>query len=468
MVTTQPDNADNPFKVQETFIHFAKDSSVNPAAFSNLRTPANPNGILAQSEMFSRMVDFVSPMNFEWNPSTSLLSAYKPIAEGANTLVVENKKASAIYLSARNFLLMEKEEENVSKPAFAQGEDEKADGKVKMLVNTPAFEAYNKNMSNYVAAISNYRLAHNGYLKKLKANDEFASDEWQAIEPKLENDMKEAYRKLVAGDGKYVEQALNIMRTTINGSIRQALVSAQEAVDPSRLFASSVRGLEPWAFSYPIPDNWATATATGFTKVEFSSTEQEEHRKRTTHDIESNAKFLFWRIGAGADAKIEERESNTKTEALSMSAEIAKVEIVRPWFTESLFRLENWFVDSYKKYGISTGQINKENTGAIPMVPVAFFVAKNITIKGSFSKEDREWISSSVKSNMKVGFGPFTIAGKYKYSSDTDNFSSKVEEGKIEVGGMQIIAWVSRVIPASPKMDPPTSSEVDPSESTKK
>lgn len=104
------------------------------------------------------------------------------------------------------------------------------------------------------------------------------------------------------------------------------------------------------------------------------------------------------------------------------------------------------------KGGISNGKIDSSNKdGLIPMYPVAFVAAKDIVIKANFSHEDEERIKESVQANTSVGWGPFSISGSYGYGHTSDHFHSDYQDGELRIPGMQIIAWVSRVIPYSTK-----------------
>jgi hypothetical protein len=85
------------------------------------------------------------------------------------------------------------------------------------------------------------------------------------------------------------------------------------------------------------------------------------------------------------------------------------------------------------------------------MYPVAFVVAKDISIKANFSHEEEEHIKESLKTAVSVGYGPFSIGGSYGYGKTEDNFDSNFQNGEIKVPGMQIIGWISKVVPNSPK-----------------
>lgn len=85
------------------------------------------------------------------------------------------------------------------------------------------------------------------------------------------------------------------------------------------------------------------------------------------------------------------------------------------------------------------------------MYPVAFIVARDIEITANFTKEDLEIIKQSASAETKVSYGPFSIGGSYKYGNEKEHSELEVSDGKLRVPGMQIIGWVSRVMPPSPK-----------------
>ena len=78
---------------------------------------------------------------------------------------------------------------------------------------------------------------------------------------------------------------------------------------------------------------------------------------------------------------------------------------------------------------------------------------KEIFINGCLVQIDTntEHIKESIKASASVGWGPFSISGSYGYGKTEDNLKSDFQNGEIKVPGMQIIGWVSKVVPYSPK-----------------
>ena len=86
----------------------------------------------------------------------------------------------------------------------------------------------------------------------------------------------------------------------------------------------------------------------------------------------------------------------------------------------------------------------------MPLIPTAFIVARNIAISGDWGKVDQSHIESATSAGGSVGYGPFKLSGRYETGSSHDRFSSHYEDGTIRVPGLQIIAWVSEIVPFSP------------------
>ncbi len=447
-ITYQPSGSKNPFTEAETFIHFSKNAAVNIKSFANPRTPSNPLGDLKASEEFSRMVDLVSPMTLEWeNSGQSLSDMYKDIVRGANAQTQPSEKSMEMYKKAYDYLHPEKEEKN---PFTGETVIERTD--------SPDYVNYEVNMGDYVNAIKAYRLGYNRYLDDLESPDPAVSKkadrDWQVQAPSLENNIKTSLRKLAVGNAKYVEQALNILNTTINDGIRQVIVSAQDAVRDDRAFTSSLGDGSKWFLSYPSPSNWTDSNNLSFTDLKISGGNTKLRSKGTEHSfsVDTNVNYGLWRVKASASGSFQHSNSSADKNSVEISAKIAKVDIKRPWFLESLFRLGEWSTNMAKSGEISNGKIDSSNKGGkLPMYPVAFVVARDITIKAGFSHEEEEHTKESVKTSASVGWGPFSIGGSYGYGKTEDKFDSDFQNGEIRVPGMQIIAWVSRVIPYSPK-----------------
>lgn len=449
-VTYQPASGSNPFTEAETFIHFSKNAAVDVKSFANPRTPSNPLGDLKASEEFSRMVDQISPLAIEWQNSNNPLSKnYEDIILSANSNSAVDTKQAEIYDKAYNYLHPLREEKN---PFTGEVVINRTNGE--------DYVNYESNMNDYVSSIIIYRNTYNLYLDDLGSKDDtirFSADRnWQAKAPILENNIKVAFRKLAVGNAKYVEQALAILNTTINDGIRQTIQRAREAISDDQKFSSSLGFSDKWLFSYPSPANWTDENNPNFTELKISGGNTKLRSKSTEHSfsVDTNVNYGLIKIKANAEGSFEHSTSSADKDSVEISAMIAKVNIQRPWFSESLFRLNYWSSNLFKKGEISNGKIDSTNaSNYIPMYPVAFIVARDITIKADFSHEEEEHFKESIKTSISVGYGPFSVGGSYGYGRTEDSFDSDFQNGEIKIPGMQIIGWVSKIVPFSPKLD---------------
>ena len=447
-ITYQPSSGINPFKNEETFIHFSQNGAVDVKSFANPRTPSNPLGSLTTSEAFSSMVDQVSPMSLTWeNSSKKLTDAYETVLNGANASTKPDEKAKAMYDKAYNYLHPLITEKN----PFTEEE-------TTTRTDSTDYVNYEINKGDYVDAIIDYRTAYNLYLDDLESKDEAiknaADRTWNATAPRLENEIKKTFRKLTAGNAKYVEQALDILNTTINDGIRRALEIAKAGIQDEAKFPSALGTGGSWLLSYPSPANWTDETNLNFTELKISGANTKLRSKSTENSfgVDTSVNFGLWKVKASSEGKFENSNSSADKDSVEISAKIAKVNIMRPWFSESIFGLGHWSNNAFDPGEISNGKIDSTNANsAIPMYPVAFIVAKDITIKAGFSHEEEEHMKKSIKGSASVGYGPFTIGGNYGHGSSEDKVDSDVQNGEIRVHGMQIIGWVSRLIPYSPK-----------------
>jgi hypothetical protein len=456
LITYQPQGGKNPFTKDETFIHFAKNEAIYPAAFADALSPTNANGDYAAAELFSLMVDKVSPMTLEWQPTNSRLSKeYKMILEAANTYTQPSDEAKQAYNSAYDYLHPTITETN---PFTKKEQTTKTDSQ--------EYSDYLDNLDAYVEATKNYRTAYNDYIDALAAAEEAhdandkkkAQRDWNAAEPALSNAIKKAQKNLLAGNGKWVEQALATLSTSINDGIRLALDSAKEDVANDR-WSPSQTGKGDWLLTYAIPDNWYKDTPDAldnFSSLTISSSNTKTDSSSTSHAYTFGASYNagLWSVSAESAGEFKDSQYHMNGDNVTISCKIAKVSIMRPWFNEFIFRSGNWYTNlkgSDATGYVSNGKLDSSNaSNYIPMIPVAFIVARDITIKADFTEEDKKHISQSASAGAKVGWGPFSVGGSYKYGHEEDHTNASFQDGAIKIPGMQIIGWVSRLMPASP------------------
>lgn len=442
----------NPFTKNETFIHFTKNETLQPSAFADAWNPTNPNADLGASELFATMVDKVAPLSLEWAPKDQPLAlVYKSIVNGMN----EAKSARPSQASIDAY--------NKAKAYLQKSEKNPFTGEMTAGGLSDEYQAYLKNLQALTEAYSDYTSRYNTFVDEVvdaeAANDanakKRAQREWVADEKGLRREISNAQANLTAGNSKWVQMALDTMNTTINDAIARALESAKAQVADDQFNAGTQN---KWLLTYANPTNWYDPSATeNFSELTISSKNKVDDKSTTSHAYTFGASFNagLWGVSAKSQGEFSNTQHHMKADEVSIRCKIAKVSIVRPWFDETLFRSDNWFTNlrgEDETLYISNGKLDSTNADSIlPMYPVAFIVARDIEITANFTKEDLEIIKQSASAETKVSYGPFSIGGSYKYGNEKEHSELEVSDGKLRVPGMQIIGWVSRVMPPSPK-----------------
>lgn len=425
------------FNKATTFLQFSKNEAINPADFAGAATPTNPNGDLGKSETFARMVDVVPALQAAFAPTANNVSTvYQNIVNGADTTLDVSPEQKKIYQQAFSFL---NTTTTVTDFTGAQ---------VTQTAPSQIFATYQANQTAYLAAVVGYRNAYNNY----DLTDPKQQRQWQANEPLLRNAVQQTYNTWRAQGATQVEQALNALASSINNAVSAAIGDARQAVSVQNQMASA-SGLGPWFMTLAFPGNWADpAAVANFTQLTLSSKNLNTSSDSSFSQYGGGASWGggLWSVGGSAAGSSGSQSSHMDADDLTLSANIAVVRITRPWLHEFLFRMGGWSMTGVPVNGISNGALKGNESSLLPLIPTAFVVARDVSITANFSSQDKTHIESSVSGSTRVGWGPFSVGGSYSHSESHDTFKSTFDGGTLKVPGMQILAWISEIVPASP------------------
>lgn len=136
------------------------------------------------------------------------------------------------------------------------------------------------------------------------------------------------------------------------------------------------------------------------------------------------------------DQQLPAKPPSPATDGFSISFKFCRVNIERPWFKLALLSTKNWWMFDTQPGEYSTG-VDDPNPGMFPLLTTSFIVIRDLKITANWSQEDRQNLGNA------ASFGFFDIR------------DSSLNQNTLEVKGMQIIAWVSRVMPKLPPLSPP-------------
>lgn len=425
------------FDRSTTLLQMTKNYVLNPADYRNAASSINPVGALSTAFAFSSMVDAVPAVGMEWADSGKKVSiTFKTIVDGANAGNKENPEAKALYDKAYAFLNATTSIPNVVGPPTVT------------FGPSAIALSYDQNQTAYVNAIGGYRLAYNGY--KLDVIEDQRN--WQAVAPGLQNTVDQSWNKWVREGKQNVETAENLLRTSINNAISAAISQAQAAMSDQNAMADLMGGGDKWFASYAMPTNWCEPTCRG-SQLTLSSKSLATQSSEQASEYSSQSKGIFWSGSRSENGKTESEATSMQTSDFELSAELIVVRIRRPWLNTVVFSMTDWWAKGIVQNGISNGRLKGNESGMLPLIPTAFIIAKDVTIKANFTEQDTKRFSSGKNSDASWGWGwgPFSGGGMYFKNKETgDNFNSTYSNGVLKLPGLQVVAWVSSVTPASP------------------
>ena len=427
-----------PFDPSRTLIQLSKMEAITAADFANQLAPSNPNGDYNTAYNFFALTDTAPTLTPTYAPSTRKVSeTFRQIAMGANTTAKVDPKQKATYDANYNYL---NQTTSIPNPA--------PDPPTQSTVPSVIAQTYDDNEGAYIAAVGGYRTAMLGY-DLTKVADQRA---WNAVEPGLGLNITKAWNAWTRGGKANVERAQNTLQATINDIISAVIAAAQTAVGPNSMITS---GTNKFLLTYPLPSDWAKGSgSTGATQFTFKSSVVNASSDATANSYGGGASFGLglWSVGGSFNHSNSAQQSHFDGTYVEIHARMTLVRIVRPWLNSLLFSIKGWSLKGQKANSISNGKLDGNSNNLLPLIPTAFVVMNDVSIKSDFSARDESHIKSATSGSASVGWGPFSVSANYSHSESHDKLKATYAGGILSIPGMQIVAWVSEIMPASPSL----------------
>ncbi|HEY3732650.1 MAG TPA: hypothetical protein VGL63_01935 [Streptosporangiaceae bacterium] len=377
------------------------------------------------------------------------------------------------------------------------------DSKGNMIGQTPEYQAYLANQMAWAQAKANYATD-----QAYAMADPILGSAWPETSAVDQTAVDQAYDTWMAQGAADIEQALATV-SSVGLDVQAAMVTqARQLFDAWNL---GIAGLpSETAYSMITPTNWYDSTdeSVGFEKLTVSSNDWSEQSATASNSYASNwyngqssstsgeggAMFMGFMIGGGAshsdssDAQGASGGSGSvttfddQTTNVTITFEWGLCRIERPWLVSDLFHMSGWYLVNAKKNSISDGTIAgqvKNQQQLMPMIPTAFLVVRNVTIKAenwgqagiALAQASRQEQSSDQSSSNSetVSAGYLFIGGSVSHSDAQDSgqgssgaqssgsfsFSGGSAGGTLTIHGSQILGWVGEIVPACPSIDDP-------------
>ncbi|HEX5712274.1 MAG TPA: hypothetical protein VFX85_03050 [Solirubrobacterales bacterium] len=373
---------------------------------------------------------------------------------------------------------------------------------------TPLYARYTNNQLAYSKARADRVVNEN----RLLADPALAASAPLLLEP-FQTAVDQARDRWRAQGADEVEAALATVQSLGVPLEQGAIADARALFDAWNLPLLGVPAKQP--FSYVLPSDWAVLDIhdIGWTSLTIETRDYMNHFER--HGFKVNAGNWAGEqhstsgsagvgiFGFGFNGSYSESESNSHSESTSSASdgtqfsndarnlrielEYGLCTIVRPWLVTDLFHLKNWFLKGHKAGAISSGKIDDQvgsEAPLLPLIPTHFLVIRNVKISAQHWNEDgkvlEKWNSKFTSDSSQhqstlgggvevpvlgpicLDFGASHSASGYSGSftdesgqSFTNDYKSHFNGTTLSIGGAQIVAWLSEVVPLCPPKDDP-------------
>ncbi len=415
---------------------------IKSSDYNNPWTPGNVNGSQTAAVNTAALADVIPKMSTLFADSgNSVSKIYGEIMNGVQIPAQPANPAIEHQLQdAYNYLYRVV---NVTDPDTGEVTQKTMESQV--------YRDYLDNQAAYAAQRSAYMSA---YLAAQSSQATRAT--WPMLAPTLQIPVKAAYDKWRAGFADKVEQALAIQNTSSQNALSKAFSNAKAVFEGyGAQLEDTGSGISPLIHRAALlPTDWHKLNPSSrgvIIDTASGSSYRNSSSEFTSGGGSVGFSLGFFSIGGGGGHSVEHRHMSAETKSLRISFEYSLVTIRRPWLAFHLLGTKGWNLQNlYAKGKISNGTKLGQQSALMPLLPTAFVVARKVQISAAWAASDWDFLKKQTQAGGGIGIGPFTIGGSYSHSATNETYSSSFANGRIEVPGVQIIGWISQVVPYCP------------------
>ena len=182
-----------------------------------------------------------------------------------------------------------------------------------------------------------------------------------------------------------------------------------------------------WRPVYAVPEDWPTADINRYKNLSVDLSGEGE--KNSIVLISKGSPFKWQQDGQS------QGRPHPSSRINSINLKYLLVRFNRPWFNPLLFETAEWYLSGQKAGFCSSGSL-EQNDGVFPLMTTAMLIAKEVKINADWHPSDQKIIQDAKTQNKSLALGPLTVV----MPPDEDR-------------NVQIIGYLSQLIPFSPQMD---------------
>ncbi|AFY36077.1 hypothetical protein [Calothrix sp. PCC 7507] len=419
---------------KKVFMTFEKGGRrLNSADYKDPWSPGNSSGSKTATINFARLANeapVLQPMHTV--SGVRISDVYRTILNAQITPKPVDPKAQKEYDEALKVLTTETKDEET-------GELDRVKSKL--------VRDYEANLTAYSLTLAKY---YQAYFEAMSTPAGRAS--WPLVGSAARTPVEIAYNAWRSGEATKVEDAQATIEFSSRNQVGKAFAVAKQMFDTYDREAKELEVGNVDLRSRAMPSDWASSTAArDWPTRSFSSSSVVVKQDSDFSRVGGGASFSFGIFSIGGSGSTSSSRESRSVEAsnLSVSFKYSLVTFDRPWLTQLLLDLPGWNLGQIPPGKFSNGTRNN-NVGSLPLIPQAFIVTRDLTVKANWSKNDIEIIKKATSGSASVGIGPFSIGGGGGSSSSSSTTKFNAATGEILVPSLQIIGWINTIVPFCP------------------
>jgi len=406
---------------------------IQPSLYANAWSPSNPDGSDLAARALAELVSQIPALNPNHLPIGRLEDYYEEIVRAAVDPSPPNPAQDAAVAAAENYLFDDGVEydEVTGQPVI-----------VPNSVKSPAYKNYLNKFALFEAALTSY-LAQWQQVDQTNTKDKQA---WAVIAPILQTKVRMAYAEFETSKPGIIKEKESILGQASQSSLVRRFAEARVNFE----LAPRGEGLSSYRPVEAFPANWSTSQAYSSVTLLSSDMHTSTSSSFGSWSVGGGLDFGLFSIGGGASRKWSNHSLHQDTSDFSLTFQFARVEIRRNWVKENLFSTTGWKVEGRNRNAYSTGQIDRNNKGVFPLLPVAFIVARNVRATAKWSSVDKQVFSSTFQGGGGIRIGPFSFGGGSSSTTTTTNEWASSNQASLFTPDLEVVAFLNRTMPASP------------------
>lgn len=332
-----------------------------------------------------------------------------------------------------------------------------------MEVDTKEFKSYQEYEMKYKQAIRNYAVQFQIAMSNFQT-----AQMWGVVGKTYVMEVDDALDNWTSmGYKQFIEEAKDNLAAMGTDAAAHMIAVAKKKFEAYRI---ATQGIIPVTSQYVelFPSNWCESNVPndGWTQYDYSWDKKVKtnNEETTSFDAHASINIGFWSVGGHVEHKEVEKHTDFTDEGLKISFKYALIRVNRPWLDTLLLNMGNWFmVGDYPKGTISKGtfdQLMQDNNSAwLPIIPTEILVIKDLEISTTSIHDHYDMLHKETSGGGSFGYGIFCLGvqagGNYSHSMTSEITTNEDNSESLKVSGVQILGWLSELVPMSPKLDAP-------------